>query len=88
VTRLWRAGTSPPVDAAAAAAAEVERFASMGAYRFLLPPFWPNDSVNERRATMRSSRSVARAKTPNCGRWARCRSSATWKALIRWSCRP
>jgi hypothetical protein len=48
VVRLWRAGTSPPVDAAAAAAAEVERFASMGAYRFLLPPFWPNDSVNER----------------------------------------
>ena len=47
VIRLWRPG-APPVEAPSVATREIERYASLGPYRLLLPPFWPETSVTER----------------------------------------
>jgi hypothetical protein len=44
VNRLWR-DAAPSVQPSAD---EGERFESFGPYSFLLPPFWPRDTVNDR----------------------------------------
>lgn len=53
VTRLWR-GDGPPPPPPEPQTNAVERFESFGPYNFLLPPFWPADSVNRGRAVSSS----------------------------------